>query len=72
MRPMKDSKKKYKAPDGVWCKRHMQAEGKGYCGLAASEREGFEMDPKLYRKRNPKYVRLRDGTRVRYDPNKHY
>ena len=49
----------------------MQAEGKGYCGLAASEREGVEMDPKIYRDRNPKYVRLRDGTRVRYDPTKH-
>jgi len=72
MRPMKDSKKKYKAPDGVWCERYMKAESKGYCGLAASEREGFEMDPDIYRKRNPKYVRYKDGHREKYNPNKHY
>jgi hypothetical protein len=71
MRPMKDKKKKYKAPDGVWCKRHIKAEGKGYCGLAASQREGFEMDPAIYKERNPKYVKFRDGHREKYRPDKH-
>jgi len=71
MRPMKDRKKKYKAPDGVWCERYIKAEGKGYCGLSEKQREGFQMDPELYKKRNPKYVKFRDGHREKYNPDKH-
>ena len=71
MRLMKDHKKKYKAPDGVWCKRCIEAESKGYCGLSEKQREGFEMDPALYKKRNPKWVRYRDGHRELFDPDKH-
>jgi len=69
---MKDRKKKYKAPDGVVCKYIEVPNSIGYCGLAEKEREGFEMDPELYKKRNPKLVRYRDGHKEKYNPDKHY
>ena len=72
LRPIKDRKKKHEAPDGVMCDPVEVPGSMGYCGASENSREGFQMDPELYKKRNPKFVRYRDGHRERYDPTKHY
>ena len=35
------------------------------------DREVFEADPNYVKSVNPRYIKLQNGRRVRYDPTKH-
>ena len=71
LRPMRDRKKPFIAPDGVKCPFAPFAGGKAPAGWVKGL-EGFEKDPAYYQKMNPKYVRFKDGHKERYDPSKHH
>ena len=63
----------YVAADGVVCERVLypkSSDGKKHPkGLIDKNCEVWEKDPSAVRKLNPKYVRTRDGKRIRYNPN---
>lgn len=64
----------YVLEDGTECPRviyPLNTVSKDSKGLVDRQCEVWEKDPKYVRDLNPKYVRRRDGQRVRYDPNKH-
>jgi len=69
--------KPYVSPDGKKCEIikdyiPFRKNRKSILGIIDKNAEVFEKDPKYVRECNPKYIRLRNGRRVRYDPNKHY
>jgi len=67
-RQMKDSDKPFLAPDGVKCQKII-ASGIGGWRL---DREIYEIDADYCKKANPEFIKLRNGQRVKYDPNKHF
>ncbi|MFW6173441.1 MAG: hypothetical protein ACOC5T_06845 [Elusimicrobiota bacterium] len=77
LRKMSDCKKKYKAPDNVWCERifynpqMVDIDKKNRTSRAGEKLEVFQADPKFVKKMGPKYVRFRDGHKEKYDPTKH-
>jgi len=44
---------------------------KYHLAIINKNREVWEADPQYIKKCNPKFVKLQDGSRVRYDPTKH-
>ena len=68
LKPVKDRNKKFRAKDGVLCKR-LEVPTKFSGGKG--NKEPFEADPDYCKKMKPKYVKFQDGHRERYDPTKH-
>jgi hypothetical protein len=77
LRPMSESQKKYKAPDGVMCDRIFhnpefdKSKGSRRTSRAGQTLEVFQADPSHVKKMKPKFVKFRDGHREKYDPTKH-
>lgn len=69
MRPMADSAKPYVHTDGVECARDIGAE-QGH-SVVNRDAEFWERFPSDVRATNPKFVRSKDGRKIRYDPTKH-
>jgi len=68
IRSVKDRNKKYRAKDGVLCKRlEVPTKFSGWKG----NKEVFEADSDYCKKMSPKYVKFKDGHRERYDSAKH-
>lgn len=68
IRPVKDRKKPFYAPDGAKCKYiDFSRNFRGWRG----GREVFEADADYVKKQNPKYIRFNDGHKEKYDPTKH-
>ena len=68
LRLCKNRDKPFYALDGKKCKRITVPKSiKGW----RKDREVFEADPGLVKRTNPKYIRLQNGRRVKYDPTKH-
>jgi hypothetical protein len=68
LRKVKDRNKPFVAPDGKKCKRlEVPKSIRGW----NSGREVWEADPDYVKKCNPKYVKLQNGHKERYDPTKH-
>ncbi len=71
IRPVKDRKKLYTAPDGKKCKWMSIPPSLGYMGLSAKEREVFELYREDVKACQPKRVKFRDGHVEKYDPTRH-
>lgn len=69
IRTIKNRDKLFVAPDGAKCKRVKFPSQMGYCGKGT--REVYELDPHFCKQVNPKYIKLRSGEKIRYDPTKH-
>jgi hypothetical protein len=69
LRPMSDSDKPYIHTDGVECIRDFGAEN-GHA-VVNSSKEFWERFPNDVKTTNPKYVRSKDGQKIKYDPTKH-
>ena len=68
LREIKNRDKPYILKDGTKCKRIF---GDINIGIINKNAEVFQKDPDYVKKCRPKYIRLRNGHRVRYDPTKH-
>jgi len=66
MRKMSESDKPFFAPDGIKCEKII-----GNFSGWKKNKEVYEADGDLVKKTNPRYIRLQNGRKVRYDPTKH-
>ena len=74
LRSFKDADLPYISPDGSVCKRVLYPTNtwsKHSKGLVDKQCEVWDKDPSYVKKLKPKYVRTRDGQKIRYDPTKH-
>ena len=65
---MKDMDKPFFAPDGTQCERVVDF---GYVGVVSPDKEFWERYPDEAKRQNPKYIRSKDGRRIKYDPTRH-
>jgi len=63
------NKDKCTLEDGTICERIWSRVG--YCGLAAKEKEVWQVDPEYVKKCRPKFVMSRRGEKIPYDPTRH-
>jgi hypothetical protein len=66
MRKMSESDKPFFAPDGIKCEKII-----GTFSGWKKNREIYEVDADYVKKTNPRYIRLQNGKKIRYDPTKH-
>jgi hypothetical protein len=67
IRSFKDIDKVFMSPDGKKCKRKKTFQFSGW----RKDREIFELDSQLVKKMKPKFIKLRNGRKIRFDPTKH-
>jgi predicted nucleic acid-binding Zn ribbon protein len=63
-RSMKDADIPYISEDGIECKKIISIPG-----IVDKNKEPYQYDSDYWRKVRPKHVKLRNGKKVKYDPN---
>jgi len=71
LRPICDMDKPFISPDGVKCERIIP-NSMGYFGRSERDREIYEIHSDYLKKCRPKYIELRNGRKVKYNPQKHF
>lgn len=71
IRNVSDADLPFIASDGVICDPFgIESKSKQF-GIIAKDKEVFERYPGYCKEMKPKYVKLRNGSKIRYDPSKH-
>jgi len=71
IRSFSQSDEPYIADDGTKCEKVPIWDGQCRMGLVNNNAEVWQKDPDYVKRMKPKYLRTREGHRIRYDPTKH-